>query len=127
MVFLVHLLSGVTARGVEFEPAFCAYARRCAEALGLSNVSFLNLDARDADLADGTVFFMFTPFRGTMLRCVLDKLRRQARERRISLCTFGPCTVSVAEEPWLDSVGGNAGSAFSLAVFASRPSAAVEV
>src|SRR5580704_8458057 len=35
VVLLMHLLTGVEARGVEIEPAYCEYARRCAEGLGL--------------------------------------------------------------------------------------------
>jgi hypothetical protein len=27
-------------------------------------VEFINVDARQADYSEGTVFFMFTPFRG---------------------------------------------------------------
>src|SRR5262245_51676100 len=40
---LVNLLSGATAKGIEFEPAYCDYARACVAALNLSRVEFVNL------------------------------------------------------------------------------------
>jgi hypothetical protein len=57
VVILVHLLTGVRARGVEYELAYCAYAQHCASDLGLSQVEFVNNDAREADLSEGTVFY----------------------------------------------------------------------
>lgn len=101
VVLLVHLLTGVPARGVEIEPAYWAYARDSAAKLNLADVSFLHADARDADLSEGTVFFMFTPFKGGLLREVLAALRREATQRKITLITYGPCTAEVAGEDWL--------------------------
>jgi hypothetical protein len=64
-------------------------------------VTFAQQDARTADLAAGTVFYLYTPFLGTILRAVLDALRREAASRPIRICTFGPCTPIIAREPWL--------------------------
>jgi hypothetical protein len=69
--------------------------------LRLSNAKFLSSDVRDADLSSGTVFYLYTPFRGSILREVLDRLRAEADTREIRVCTFGPCTPIVAEEIWL--------------------------
>lgn len=76
VAILVHLLSGATAKGIEFEPAYCDYARACAAELNLSRVEFINVDARQADYSAGTIFFMYTPFEGKLLQEVLEKLRR---------------------------------------------------
>lgn len=57
VAILVHLLTGMAAKGIEFEPAFCNYARVFAAALNLTGVTFINIDARDADYSTGTVFF----------------------------------------------------------------------
>lgn len=119
VTILVHLLTGVAARGVEIETAYCQHARRCAEELGLSNVRFLNHDARDVDYTDGAVFFMYTPFTGTVLEAVLTTLSRQARCRAITLCTYGACTFEVAYQPWLQLRHPEAHHAYALAVFAS--------
>lgn len=119
IVFLVHLLTGITCKGVEYEPVFCDYAQRCATRLGLSRVSFLNADARDADYSDGTIFFMFTPFTGAMLQETLDRLRGEAQKRAIRVCTYGACTFAVAEQSWLRSVGAETDHEFKLAVFSN--------
>jgi hypothetical protein len=118
-VILVNLLTGIRAKGVEFEPAFCDAARACARRLGLANVEFINADAREVDYAGGTVFYLFTPFKGEILRAVLAKLRGEARTRQLRLCTHGPCTRHMAQEPWVKSLDANADSPFRLALFES--------
>lgn len=104
---LVNLLSGVRAKGVEFEPAYCAFSRACAADLHLSRVEFINADARQADYSDGTVFFMYTPFEGRLLQQVLERLRGESRRRTIRLFTYGPCTRQVSRQSWLKRVDQN--------------------
>jgi len=98
---LVNLLSGVTTKGVEFEPAYCNYAGNFARRLKLPDVHFINADGRGADYSDGTTFFMYTPFEGRMLDEVLEKLRLDSQNRQIKLFTYGPCTLQVAGQTWL--------------------------
>jgi hypothetical protein len=117
VAILVHLLTRAAARGVEIEAAYCKHAQRCAEELGLSNVRFLNRDARHVDYADGTVFFMYTPFTGKLLETVLAALAREARHRPITLCTHGACTFEMAGQPWLRLRYPEAEHAYTLAVF----------
>jgi hypothetical protein len=117
VAIVVHLLTGVRVKGIEYEPAFCAYARQCAKVFGLSAVEFLNVDARDADYAEGTVFFMFTPFMGSILEAVLSRLYLASRQHPIRVCTFGPCTIEVAKQPWLKNLDGNVAHEFKLALF----------
>ena len=119
VVILVRLLSGATAKGVEVDPAYCEYARRCARDLNLSGVDFINADARVAEYAGGTVFFLYTPFEGRMLQQVLDRLEQVAKTRRISLYTYGPCTWQVSRQPWLESVDQAAHHVYTLAAFES--------
>src|SRR6185312_6878332 len=109
VTILKNLLAGITARGIEFEPAFCDYAGDCAANLSLSNVTFINADARKADYSEGTVFFMFTPFRGEILQEVLEMLRKESLRRKIKIITYGPCTPLVAFQNWLNfaTPGGN--------------------
>ncbi|MGE5263847.1 MAG: hypothetical protein ACM3S0_10725 [Acidobacteriota bacterium] len=104
---LVNLLSGARAKGVEFEPAYCAFARACAADLNLAQVEFINDDARTADYLDGTVFFMYTPFEGGLLQQVLERLRGESRRRTIRLFTYGPCTLQVSRQHWLKRVDQN--------------------
>jgi hypothetical protein len=116
---LVSLLSGARTKGIEFEPAYCDYAQQCARRLGLSRVAFINMDAREADYSDGTIFFMYTPFEGRLLREVLEKLKGEAQKRAIRVCTYGPCTLQVSNQNWLKRVDQNANLDYNLAIFRS--------
>lgn len=123
VVMLVHLLTGVPAKGVEVEPAFAGFAQQQAQGLGLSNATFVNTDARTADYSDGTIFFMFTPFRGPLLQAVLARLQQAAQQRPIRLCTFGPCSPHVAAQPWLCPLTADPRHEYKLAIFESLPMA----
>ncbi|MEI7037836.1 methyltransferase domain-containing protein [Fulvimonas yonginensis] len=98
---LAAACTAARAVGIEIAPAYVASARSAARALGLDRAHFLAQDARAADLSTGTVFFLYTPFRGTVLRAMLDALRAEAAHRNLRLCSFGPCTLALADEPWL--------------------------
>jgi hypothetical protein len=89
---------------IEVEGAYVDCARQSAYELNLNNVTFIQQDAREVDLSKGTVFYLYTPFLGTILREVLDLLRREAVSREIRVCTFGPCTPTVGEERWLEPI-----------------------
>jgi hypothetical protein len=98
---LASICTGARAVGIERDPAHVACARRCAATLGLQRVEFIVQDARAAGLAAGTLFYLYTPFGGPILRHVLDRLKREAADRAIRVATLGPCTATVAGEPWL--------------------------
>lgn len=117
VAILVNLLTGITVKGVEFEPAFFDYAKDCAIELNLSNVEFVNVDARKADYSGGTIFFMYTPFTGEILNEVLEHLRKESLLRKIKIITYGPCTPLVATQNWLEGLPND--NIYKLAVFAS--------
>lgn len=100
---LSSILTRARAIGFEIDPAFVRCAHQCAQNLGINRVTFIQQDARNADLSAGTVFHLYTPFTGGILRSVLDQLRCQAGRRQIRVCTLGPCTPAVAEQPWLQA------------------------
>ena len=102
---LAAICTGARCIGIEWEAVHVECARRCAHALNLGRVAFVQGDVREADLSAGTVFYLYTPFKGTMLRDVLDMLRAEASTREIRVCTLGPCTPAVARERWLRVVG----------------------
>lgn len=99
---LASICTSARTIGIELEPAYIDCARQSAKGLNLSNVTFIEQDARAADLSAGTVFYLYTPFTGTILRAVLDSLRQEAVRRPIRICTFGPCTPTIAQEQWLE-------------------------
>ena len=115
---LVAICTAARGVGIEIDGEYVRCARRCAEQLQLRGVSFLQQDARLADLSSGTVFYLHTPFTGSIMRLVLDRLRAEAATRPIRICTYGPCTAVVAREQWLHAV--TATQMDEIAVFASR-------
>jgi len=104
----VTLMASICTRanctGIELEPSYVDCARKSAQPLNLNTVRFIQGDARTADLSHGTVFYLYTPFNGSILREVLNSLRQEAVKREIRICTFGPCTRVVAEEQWLTAI-----------------------
>jgi len=119
VAILVNLITGICVRGIEIEPAFCDYARNWASYLKLSNLTFLNMDARLANFSEGTVFFLFTPFKGKILAEVLEKLRKESVRRRIKIMTYGPCTSEVDLADWLSYTGSAKNNIYQLSVFNS--------
>ncbi|MGH8157350.1 MAG: hypothetical protein ACREPQ_04480 [Rhodanobacter sp.] len=115
---LAAICTDASCIGIELEAAYVDCAQRSACALNLAQVAFVQQDARAADFSSGTVFYLYTPFSGTILRAVLDSLRREAASRAIRVCAFGPCTPIVAAEPWLVAV--EPLKAYRVAIFRSR-------
>lgn len=126
VVHLVGLLAGCRAYGVEVDADLCAYAGAVTTDLKLSNVSFVNADAREADLGDATVYYLFTPFIGELRDTVLARLQDQVARRRIRICSYGPITPHLAKVPWLASLNDHGEDEFRLAVFDGRQSEASE-
>ncbi len=98
---LVSVMTGAQSVGIEVQSAYVASARKCARSLDLSRVRFIAQDAREADLSGGTVFYLYSPFNGSILADVLSKLRKQSTRRSITICSLGPCTRMVGNQIWL--------------------------
>ncbi len=98
---LVSVMTGAKSIGVEVEAGYVASAHECAQGLHLNRVQFIARDARDADLSGGSVFYLYTPFTGAILTDVLSSLRREGMRRAIKVCSLGPCTQRISNEPWL--------------------------
>lgn len=119
VAILVNLISGAVSIGIEYESAYCNYAQGCALTLNLPNVEFINLDARKANYTQGTVFFMYTPFEGSIMQEVLKMLQNEASKRTIRIFTYGPCSAVVAKENWLTCLNGPTNSFYQLYEFSS--------
>ena len=118
---LVSLLSGAASIGIEVQPSYCRHAAECARRLNLSNVRFCCQDARHADFSVGTIFYMYTPFKGAMLQQVLERLHAEGRRRRIRLCTYGPMVSEAVQQPWLPAFERSQLARGPIAVFHSKP------
>jgi hypothetical protein len=102
---LTAICTNACSVGVEVEPSYVACAKHAVESLNLKKIRFVEQDVRAANFEVGTVFYLYTPFTGTLLRTTLDSLREEAQTRAIRICTFGPCTSVIAAESWLEGVG----------------------
>jgi hypothetical protein len=100
---LVSIITGAQSLGVELQAAYVVSARECAQSLRLNRVQFIAQDARDADLSRGSLFYLYSPFRGSILAEVLGALRKESTHRLIRVCSLGPCTHRVSDETWLQT------------------------
>jgi hypothetical protein len=119
VVILVNLISSAKAIGIEFEPAYCNYAKEVALRLDLVNVLFINENAKNIDYSKGSVFFLYTPFYGQMLQEVLALLQKHSFNKKIRIFTYGPCSIKMAEQNWLQCVNGKADNIYKLYEFNS--------
>jgi Histone methylation protein DOT1 len=101
---LVCMLAKIRTLGVEVQPEYAASANETAQRLNLNRVHFVAEDARTTDLSGGTVFYMFTPFTGSILTDVLHRLHQQSRTRQIRICSLGPCTHILQCQTWLTAM-----------------------
>ena len=98
---LVSIVTGIRTLGIEVQPSYVASAQGTARELNLSRVSFAAEDARMTDLSNGTVFYMFSPFWGSILTDVLCQLHKQSQQRSIKVCSLGPCNRILQGQTWL--------------------------
>jgi len=104
VALLTSMLTGARSFGIEVEAAYLASAQECAQSLRLSRVRFIREDARAADLSSGTVFYLYSPFTGSILADVLGRLRKESTSRPIKICALGPCTCTLAKQSWLKPI-----------------------
>jgi predicted amidohydrolase len=120
VVGLVNILTKVPCVGVEYQSAYHHYAIQMVSELGLNNITFINADAQDVPYGSGTVFFLFNPFGGRIFDAVFDKLRSQAKKRKITICSYGSSTEPISELSWLEVQDPDTIHDFKLAIFNSK-------
>ncbi len=90
-------------------------------ALALGDVTFVAGDARDAELSGVDVFYLFTPFLGSVLRDVLRRIEAEAASRPLRIVVLGPCARTFARTPWLRSDDPDPSATDRIVVFRSSP------
>jgi hypothetical protein len=63
---------------------------------------------------------MYTPFEGTMLVEVLERLRERSRSGPIRLATYGSCTAIVAQQGWLSAPSPTDPGSYRLVIFSNH-------
>lgn len=121
VVVLVNIICDAKAIGIEFEPSYCNYAKEVASKLDLGNVEFINDDARKIDYSKGTIFYLYTPFIGKMMQDVLVSLQKVSLNKVIKIFTYGPCSMIIAQQNWLNCINGSADNINILYEFKSLP------
>lgn len=101
---LVHLLTGASTIGIEFQAHLVERSRALAERLDVPRVSVVEGDAdrRVGDVTIGTVFFLYCPFSGPRLERVMDHLGVIAEAHLIRVCAVD---LPIPARPWLEPIG----------------------
>lgn len=85
------LTTDATFKGIELVTARHKKAQSIKNKFGISNVKFINQDVLDADMSDGTIFYMFNPFfpfNNDIQYAVENKLRQIADKKPITVVTY---------------------------------------
>lgn len=87
VAFLVHLLTGASARGIEIQPHLVDRARATAAAWRLA-VAFDCANLAEVEL-DGSVLFLYAPCNGDLLGRVCARIDALAKRRPIAIAAVG--------------------------------------
>ena len=117
---LASLLGSARVVGVEIDEDLVAIHRAAASRLGLAFDVRVG-DARQVPFEDGTGFFFFAPFLGSVLDAVLARLRTIAAERPIRVGSWGPSTEAIARADFLVPDRDAPYGPFDLATFRAGP------
>lgn len=120
VVTLGMLLGRGRVVGVEIDEALVEVHRASARRLSLVPDVRVG-DARTAELEDGSRFFFFAPFLGSVLEVVLERLRAIARTRTIHVGSWGPSTAAIARADFLIADREASFGPFDLATFRAGP------
>jgi len=100
-LFIFRLLTDVVSVGIEVQEPYYKLSLKVQERFKFSKLHFIHSDVRDAELTNGDIFYMFTPFIDKLMEDVLNKLRYVGETKHIVVCSYGISTISLGDEPWL--------------------------
>lgn len=76
--------------GVEICAPYVEASRVSAKSLALTNLRFDCVDVREVDLSEGSVFYLYFPFRGALAQSVAERLGALASKKSIRIYATGP-------------------------------------
>ncbi|MBL8951064.1 MAG: methyltransferase domain-containing protein [Myxococcaceae bacterium] len=90
--FVTTVAASTQARviGVELGETWVTSSRETAARLGVTNAEHLCADVRDVDLTNGTQFYLYHPFYGSVARDTAQKLAAVAAQKAIAVYLQGP-------------------------------------
>lgn len=94
------IVSSAACRGVEAVTERIQVAQSIADRLPDANVSFIQGDVREADISDGNVFYMYSPFSPETYPPVFKKLEAVAEDHPITVIYKGGWRFE-SLAPWL--------------------------
>ena len=100
VAIVAHLLSGARACGIEIQECLVRLARATAAKWSLDDrddVSFVHGNAAD-EMPEGSIYFLYAPCNGAMLRSVMDQMYESVIDRPIVVCTVD---LELHDVPWL--------------------------
>ncbi len=101
-----HLMTGARVMGLEIQPRLVRASRELAARVSVSQMSCIEGDAVNltAQIAVGSIFFLYCPFSGDRLAKLLAHLQQVAREKTIRVCSLDlpipACEWLVREPPF---------------------------
>ncbi|MCA9550402.1 MAG: class I SAM-dependent methyltransferase [Myxococcales bacterium] len=104
VTMLVALITGAEARGVEYDPAYHAWAEARAAELGIPRLRYVQGDARYADYTGVTVLYFYDTFRGTLLEELFVRLQPLAEAGPLRIISRGHSNPVLEAVPWLKVV-----------------------
>lgn len=104
VTMLVRLLTGARTRGVEYDPAYHAWAEARAAELGIDRIEYVQGDARFADYSGVTVLYFYDTFRGGFLEEMVVRMKEIADAGPLTVISRGMSSPVLEAVPWLEVV-----------------------
>lgn len=89
VIFYGAITTKAKYKGIEIVPERVELAQKIQNNLKIENAQFVAQNALDAEISDGTIFFLFNPFIYSTLEKIGDKLEEVAGEKKIRIVTWG--------------------------------------
>jgi hypothetical protein len=110
-----------TFKGVEIVAERARVADQARRLLQLTNLEIVTSNVVDAEIWDGSKFYLFSPFFTKTLEMVIEKLHVCAMRRAITIAALYHSASLLAREKWLTEVRGSfSDEVLSLRIFESR-------
>ncbi|MDX1608090.1 MAG: methyltransferase domain-containing protein [Candidatus Spechtbacterales bacterium] len=102
VVLYTALMTRAQCFGVELIEDRLQKGREAARKLKLKNAEFLSGNVLDQNLNIANIFFLFNPFKGSVLTKVVEKLKDISDEKKITVIIWGGREMFFTNRNWLE-------------------------